>query len=167
VHSYISGTLTTAQAVVEMRRVGVRVTQAFFKRAQSAQSFGDDIPHFSECKNSRGKSLSLSKSYTHELKNGQALHYIQGGIHLSQASILTMTRTFYRDEHDVNPSLNTLGSSWFHRFIDKCGIDTSLYNPIDMLRANSATEHNVRNFFDHVARTAVKYGFAVRNSTST
>ena len=74
-----------------------------------------------------------------------------------------MAKNFYRDEHNTDRSDNTFGSTWFHRFLKSAGIATSLYNPQDALRLNAATEYNVRNFFERVARTATSNGFATWN----
>ena len=163
VHAFSRGDVTAAEAVAELRRVGVRVTKAFMERARVALSFGDEIPHHSECEDGRGRPGALSEPYVKQLAK-IVKHYIRQGIRLSQATILSIARNFYRDEHGSVAPPNALGPAWFYRFIEKNGIDSSLYNPLDALRANSATAHNVQNFFERVARTAVRYGFAVWNA---
>mmetsp|Transcript_2961 Transcript_2961/g.10712 ORF Transcript_2961/g.10712 Transcript_2961/m.10712 type:complete len:321 (-) Transcript_2961:1415-2377(-) len=75
-----------------------------------------------------------------------------------------MAKNFYREEHKSEPAHYTFGSSWFYRFLTRHGIETSLYNPQDALQLNAATEHNVSNFFQRLARTAVSNGFATWNS---
>lgn len=163
VHAFSRGDVTAMEAVAELRRVGVRVTKAFMESARLALSFKDPIPHHSACEDGRGRPGALSEPYVKQLAK-IVKHYIRQGIRLSQATILSIARNFYLDEHGSVAPLNALGSAWFYRFIAKNGIESSLYNPLDALRANSATEHNVRNFFERVARTAVRYGFAVWNA---
>eukprot|EP00223_Ostreococcus_mediterraneus_P009805 CAMPEP_0179629868 /NCGR_PEP_ID=MMETSP0932-20121108/5605_1 /TAXON_ID=548131 ORGANISM="Ostreococcus mediterraneus, Strain clade-D-RCC2596" /NCGR_SAMPLE_ID=MMETSP0932 /ASSEMBLY_ACC=CAM_ASM_000582 /LENGTH=624 /DNA_ID=CAMNT_0021499313 /DNA_START=1 /DNA_END=1878 /DNA_ORIENTATION=- len=90
-------------------------------------------------------------------------YYIRIGVRLSQKTVLSCAKNFYRDEHNADAPSNALGPAWFYRFLDRNGIDTTLYDPLDTLRVNSATEHNVRNFYERLARTAVKHGFAEWN----
>jgi len=90
-------------------------------------------------------------------------YYIRIGVRLSQKTILSCAKNFYRDEHSADPPSNALGPAWFHRFLVRNGISTTLYDPLDALRVNSATEHNARNFYESFARTAVKHGFAKWN----
>lgn len=163
VHAFSRGEVTATEAVEELRRVGMRVTKAFLKQARTAVSFGDDIPHHSECEDGRGRPCALGEPYMIQLAK-IVKYYIREGIRLSQETILGIARDFYRDERGSKVPTNALGPAWFYRFIEKNGIDSSLYNPLDALRANSATEHNMWSFFDRVARTAVKYGFATWNS---
>ena len=163
VRAFSRGDLSATEAVDELRQVGVRVTKAFLKRVRTAQSFGDDIPHYSECEDSRGRPSALSDAYSNQLAK-IVKHYIRIGISLCQETILSMAKNFYRDEHKSEPSDKTFGSAWFYRFLNRNGISTSLYNPQDILRLNAATEHNVSNFFQRVARTAVSNGFATWNS---
>ena len=54
-----------------------------------------------------------------------------------------MAKNFYRDQHNSDPGNNTFGSPWFYRFLERNGINTSLYNPQDALRLNAATEKSV------------------------
>ena len=83
---------------------------------------------------------------------------------MSQATILSITRNFYLHEHGLLAFLKAIGSAWFYRFIAKNGNNSSLYNLLDVLRANSATAHNMRKFFERVAPTAVRYSFVVWNA---
>ena len=156
------GVITAAEGVGAMRGVDVRVTQNFVKSAMRALSFGDAIPRLSECEDRRGRPSALSNAYSDQLAK-IVKHYIRDGISLSQETILSMAKNFYRDEHNTDPSDNTFGSAWFYRFLNRAGIATSLYDPQDALRLNSATEHNVSNFFQRVARTATSNGFATWN----
>jgi hypothetical protein len=156
------GVITAAEGVGAMRGVDVRVTQNFVKSAMRALSFGDAIPRLSECEDRRGRPSALSNAYSDQLAK-IVKHYIRDGISLSQNTILSMAKNFYRDEHNTDPSDNTFGSAWFYRFLNRAGIATSLYDPQDALRLNSATEHNVSNFFQRVARTATSNGFATWN----
>ena len=144
-----------------MREVSVRVTQNFVKSAMRASSFGDAIPRLSECEDRRGRPSALSNAYSDQLAK-IVKHYIRDGISLSQNTILSMAKNFYRDEHNTDPSDNTFGSAWFYRFLNRAGIATSLYDPQDALRLNAATEH-VSNFFQRMARTATSNGFATWN----
>jgi len=157
------GIITAAEGVVAMREVGVRVTQNFVKSAMHALSFGDTIPRLSECRDRRGRPSALGGAYSDQLAK-IVKHYIRDGISLSQDTILSMAKNFYRDEHNTDPPANTFGSAWFYRFLVRAGIATSLYNPQDALRLNAATERNVSNFFQRVARTATSNGFATWNS---
>ena len=159
VRSFSCGEITAAHAATELQRIGVRATQAFLKRAKTCLVFGDNIPHYSECEDGRGRPGVLSEPYARQLAH-MVKYYIRIGVRLSQKTILSCARNFYRDEHGANPPSNALGPAWFHRFLDRNGISTSLYDPLDTLRVNSATEHNVRNFYERLARTAVKHGFA-------
>lgn len=163
VRAFSRSDISAMEAVSELRQVGVRVTKAFLKRVRTAQAFGDDIPHYSECEDGRGRPRALSDAYSNQLTK-IVKHYIHLGISLSQQTILSIAKNFYRDEHNADPSENTFGSAWFYRFLNRHGMDTSLYNPQDALRLNAATEHNVSNFFQRVARTAVTNGFATWNS---
>lgn len=104
----------------------------------------------------------LSEPYEKELAD-MVKYYIRARVLLSQKTILTCARTFYRDEHGSEPPSDTLGSFWYQRLIARHGIDTTVYDPQDNLRLNSATPYNARNFFERVARTAVKHGFATWN----
>ena len=156
------GVITAAEGVGAMREVGVRVTQNFVKSAMRALSFGDTIPRLSECEDGRGRPSALSDAYSDQLAK-IVKHYIRDGISLSRETILSMAKNFYRDEHNTDPSDNTFGYAWFYRFLERAGIATSLYNPQDALRLNAATEHNVSNFFERVARTATSNGFATWN----
>ena len=156
------GVITAAEGVGAMRGVDVRVTQNFVKSAMRALSFGDAIPRLSECEDRRGRPSALSNAYSDQLAK-IVKHHIRDGISLSQNTILSMAKNFYRDEHNTDPSDNTFGSAWFYRFLNRAGIATSLYDPQDALRLNSATEHNVSNFFQRVARTATSNGFATWN----
>ena len=162
VRAFSCGDLTAGDAVGELSRVGVQVTQSFLKRAKNCLAFGDVIPHYSECEDGRGRPSALSRPYEKQLAR-MVKYYIRSGVWLSQKTILSCARTFYRDEHGADPPSNALGPSWFQRFIARNGIDTTLYDPQDALRLNSATEYNVRNFFERLARTAVKHGFATWN----
>ena len=157
------GVITSAEGVGAMRGVDVRVTQNFVKSAMRALSFGDAIPRLSECEDRRGRPSALSNAYSDQLAK-IVKHHIRDGISLSQNTILSMAKNFYRDEHNTDPSDNTFGSAWFYRFLNRHGIDTSLYNPQDALRLNAATEHNVSNYYQRVARTAVSNGFATWNA---
>ena len=157
------GVITAAEGVGAMRGVDVRVTQNFVKSAMRALSFGDAIPRLSECEDRRGRPSALSNAYSDQLAK-IVKHYIRDGISLSQETILSMAKNFYRDEHNTDPSDNTFGSAWFYRFLNRHGIDTSLYNPQDALRLNAATEHNVSNYYQRVAQTAVSNGFATWNA---
>jgi len=154
--------ITAAHAVAELQRVGVRATKAFLKRAKKCLAFGDKIPQYSECEDGRGRPNLLSEPYMLQLSQ-MVKYYIRIGVRLSQKTILMCARNFYRDEHSADPASNALGPAWFHRFLDRNGIDTTLYDPLDTLRVNSATEHNVRNFYERLARTTVKHGFATWN----
>jgi hypothetical protein len=156
------GVITAAEGVGAMRGVDVRVTQNFVNSAMRALSFGDAIPRLSECEDRRGRPSALSNAYSDQLAK-IVKHYIRDGISLSRNTILSMAKNFYRDEHNTDPSDNTFGSAWFYRFLNRAGIATSLYDPQDALRLNSATEHNVSNFFQRVARTATSNGFATWN----
>lgn len=144
-HAFSRGDITSTAAVDELRRVGVRVTKPFLNRVKTALSFGNDIPHYSECKDERGRPSALGGAYSEQLAK-IVKYYIRGGISLSQDTILSMAKNVYRDEHGVDPSNNTFGSAWFYRFLRSSGISTSLYDPQDVLRLNAATEHNVSNF---------------------
>ena len=108
---------------------------------------------------SRGRPSALSDAHSNQLAK-IVKHYIRIGISLCQETILSMAKNFYRDEHNADPSDKTFGSAWFYRFLNRNGISTSLYNPQDVLRLNAATEHNVSNFFQRVARTVVSNGGA-------
>ena len=163
VHALSRGDISATQAVHELQQVGVRVTKAFLKRVCTAQSFRDDIPHYSECEDGRGRPSALSNAYLDQLAK-IVKHYIRVGISLSQETILSMAKNFYRDEHHADPSDKTFGSAWFYRFLNRHGIDTSLYNPQDALRLNAATEHNVSNYYQRVAQTAFSNGFATWNA---
>lgn len=163
VRSFSCGEITAAHAVAELRRVGVRATQTFLKRAKKCLAFGDKIPHHSECEDGRGRPGILSEPYVRQLAH-MVKYYIRIGVRLSQKTVLSCARNFYRDEHSADAPSNALGPAWFHRFLDRNSIDTTLYDPLDTLRVNSATEHNVRNFYERLARTAVKHGFARWNS---
>ena len=159
VRSFSCGEITAAHAVTELQRVGVRATHAFLKRAKKCLAFGDNIPQYSECEDGRGRPAALSEPYERKLAH-MVKYYIRIGVRLSQKAIISCARDFYRDEHGADAPSNALGPTWFHRFLDRNGIDTTLYDPLDTLRVNSATEHNVRNFYERLARTAVKHGFA-------
>ena len=159
VRSFSCGEITAAHAVTELQRVGVRATHAFLKRAKKCLAFGDNIPQYSECEDGRGRPAVLSEPYERKLAH-MVKYYIRIGVRLSQKAIISCARDFYRDEHGADAPSNALGPTWFHRFLDRNGIDTTLYDPLDTLRVNSATEHNVRNFYERLARTAVKHGFA-------
>lgn len=89
-------------------------------------------------------------------------HYIRGRVLLNQKTILTCARTYYRDEHGSEPPSGTLGSSWYQRYIDRHGLHTTVYDSQCNLRLNLATPY-VRNFFERLARTAVKHTFATWN----
>ena len=162
VRSFSCGEITAAHAVAELQRIGVRATQAFLKRAKTCLVFGDNIPHYSECEDGRGRPGVLSEPYERQLAH-MVKYYIRIGVRQSQKTILSCARNFYRDEHSADAPSNALGPAWFYRFLDRNDIDTTLYDPLDTLRANSATEHNVRNFYERLARTAVKHGFAKWN----
>lgn len=159
--AFACGDMTAGDAVGELLRVGVRATQSFLKRAKKCLEYGDDLPQYSECEDGRGRPSVLSQPYEKQLAR-MVKYYIRARVWLSQKTILSCARTFYRDEHSSEPPSNTLEPSWFQRFIARNGIDTALYDPQDTLRLNSATAYNVRNFFERVARTAVKHGFARR-----
>ena len=162
VRSFSCGEITAAHAVAELQRVGVRATKAFLKRAKKCLAFGDKIPQYSECEDGRGRPGVLSEPYTRQLAH-MVKYYIRIGVRLSQKTILSCAKNFYRDEYSADPPSNALGPAWFHRFLVRNGISTTLYDPLDTLRVNSATEHNVRNFYERLARTAVKHGFAKWN----
>ena len=142
---------TAAEGVGAMHEVGVRVTQDFVKRAMRALSFGDTIPHLSECEDRCGRPSALSRAYSNQLAK-IVKYYNQIKIHdLSQDTILSMAKDFYRDEHNADPCTNTFGQAWFHGFLGRYGIKNSLYNPLDALRKNMATAHNIGNFYQCVA----------------
>jgi len=162
VRSFSCGEITAAHAVAELQRVGVRATKAFLKRAKKCLAFGDNIPQYFECQDGRGRPGVLSEPYERQLAH-MVTYYIRIGVRLSQKTILSCAKNFYRDEHSADPPSNALGPAWFHRFLVRNGISTTLYDPLDALRVNSATEHNVRNFYERLARTAVKHGFAKWN----
>jgi len=162
VRSFSCGEITAAHAVAELQRVGVRATKAFLKRAKKCLAFGDNIPQYFECQDGRGRPGVLSEPYERQLAH-MVTYYIRIGVRLSQKTILSCAKNFYRDEHSADPPSNALGPAWFHRFLVRNGISTTLYDPLDSLRVNSATEHNVRNFYERLARTAVEHGFAKWN----
>lgn len=121
--------------------------------------------HIAPCENGLGRPQALSEACSSQLAKFK--FYIREGVRLSEATILTIARNFYRDEHSADPARNALGSACFHLFSQisqaiEHSIDT--INVLHVLRQSSATEWNVKNFFERVARTAVKYGFSEWNS---
>jgi hypothetical protein len=74
VHALSRGDISATQAVHELQQVGVRVTKAFLKRVRTAQSFRDDIPHYSECEDGRGRPSAQQRILGPARKNCEALH---------------------------------------------------------------------------------------------
>ena len=81
--------VAVTEAVDELQQVGVRVTKAFLKRVCTAQSFGDDITHYSECGDCRGRPSTLSDAYSNQLTK-IVKHYNRIGISLCQETILSI-----------------------------------------------------------------------------
>jgi len=99
-----------------------RVTKAFTERASVALSFGDDIPHSSECEDGRGRPGALSEPYVKQL--AKIARHRDG---ISESRNLSVDREkLRRDEHGSLAPRNALGLDCFYRFIEKNGIDSSL-----------------------------------------
>ena len=62
------------------------------------------------------KASETTPLYTRQLAH-MVKYYIRIGVRLSQKTILSCAKNFYRDEYSADPPSNALGPAWFHRFI--------------------------------------------------